>query len=335
MDPVTQAVRVALERFGLSQRRLLVAVSGGLDSTVLLHCVAALAAEMQLEVMVGHVNHGLRGEESDGDQAAVESLAKGLGVACRVARVDVGHARVGHSSRTRPTPQEAARNVRHEALTAMAREAGFHHIATAHHLDDQAETVLLRVIRGASVDGLRGITPSDEQGLFVRPVLKATRAELAEYALDNRLTWREDSSNASDRYTRNWLRHQVIPGLEKNINPRLNRALGRVAEAHERDATWIAGLVDDAYEARVSVRPDGGFDIAKRGWSAVPEALALRLVARLLSEVGSGRDLSMAHLERALAFLCEGPGAHGGREIELPGGVRLRREKTAFHIYRK
>lgn len=335
MDLVTKAVRLALERLGLSQRRLLVGTSGGLDSTVLLHSLVVVAPEMQLEVMVGHVNHGLRGEESDCDQAAVESLAKLLGVACRVAHVDVGHEREGHTSRTRPTPQEAARNVRMEALTAMAREAGVHHIATAHHLDDQAETVLLRLIRGASVDGLRGITPSDAQGFFVRPLLKVSRTELAQYALDNRLTWREDSSNASDRYTRNWLRHQVIPVLEKHINPRLNRALGRVAEAHERDARWIAGLVDEAFKAKVSVGPDGGFDIEKRGWADVPEALALRLIARLLSETGSGRDLNAAHLERALAFLCEGPGAHGGREIELPGGVRLRREKTVFHIYRK
>ncbi len=334
MDPISAHITRAVASLGLSGQRILVAVSGGLDSSVLLHALAGVAERCSVGVVAGHVNHGLRGSESDGDQKAVEAQALALGLSCRVMHVDVESARQGHSSRTRPTRQEAARKLRYEALETMASALGAARIATAHHLDDQAETVLMRVIRGCGVDALGGIPAASRGGLIVRPLLEASRSEILAYAGAHEIDWREDSSNADDRYTRNQLRRHWIPALARAFNPQLVRTLGQLARSHRRDAEWIEGLVED--EFRLRFRPVDGtrLEVVKEGWGEVPDALAGRLVVRALSEIGATRDLSRLHVERALAFLREGPGAPGGREIELPGGLRLRRIREKYVLYR-
>ena len=141
-------ISLALTRLGLPGRRILVAVSGGLDSTALLHLLHAQARRHRLELSVGHVNHGLRGEASDADQAAVHALADALGLPVRSLRADPRPRRQGGSSRSRPTLQEAAREARYQALRELAAGLGAERIATAHTADDQAETVLLRAAPG-------------------------------------------------------------------------------------------------------------------------------------------------------------------------------------------
>ncbi|MCP5040514.1 MAG: tRNA lysidine(34) synthetase TilS [bacterium] len=328
-------MRDAAQRLGLAGQRLLVAVSGGLDSSVLLYALARVAGGLDLRLVVGHVDHGLRGAASRADRKAVEAQAVALGLACRALRIDVEAARVGHPSRSRPTLQEAARALRYEALGTMAREVGASRIATAHHLDDQAETVLLRVMRGTSVDGIGGIPELSRSGFVVRPLLAVRRHELLRYAQARRLRWREDASNENDAYARNRLRRQFLPALEEAFNPGLVCAVGRLAESQRRDAEWISGLVDAAFEERFTRTEENRLESVETGWKELPEALARRLVARAIETLGGGRDLDRRHLERALAFLREGPGAPGGREIELPGGLRLRRQGGCLILHRK
>jgi tRNA(Ile)-lysidine synthase len=331
----SQKIEQAVASLGLSGRHVLVAASGGLDSCVLSHALAALARSHDLRLTLAHVNHGLRGAESEGDEKAVEAIAASLGLACRVVRVDVEAEREGQSSRNRPTRQEAARSLRFRALKQMAESCGAHHIATAHHLDDQAETVLMRMLRGTGVDGLGGIAESSREGLIVRPLLWARRAEIQSYAEAGGIAWREDSSNVSDRYTRNRIRHDWLPALSKAFNPQLARTLGQLAEAHRRDAEWIADLVDAEFRLRFEIESENRIKIAKAGWGEVPEALARRLLVRAFSELSAGRDVSRVHIERTLAFLREGVSAHGGREVELPGGLRLLRTRQHLLLYRK
>jgi tRNA(Ile)-lysidine synthase len=246
----------------------------------------------------------------------------------------VESARSGHSSRTRPTPQEAARNLRYRALEAIAYEIGAQRIATAHHLDDQAETVLLRVIRGSGVDGLAGIPESSGDGRVVRPLLRVGREEILSYAQQRGIRWREDSSNADSRYARNRLRRDWIPAMASALNPQLVRTLGQLADSHRLDAEWIAEIVDAEFGLRFQIVDENRLEIVKLGWDEVPEALARRLVARAFTQLGAARDLSRLHILRVLAVLCEGPGAAGGREIELPGGLRLRRVREKYILYR-
>jgi tRNA(Ile)-lysidine synthase len=335
MDGVLRQVEQAVGSLGLAGRHVLVAVSGGLDSSVLLHALAALRDACDLRVSVGHVNHGLRGAESEGDAKAVEAMAMGLGLPSRVTRVDLASEREGHSSRSRPTPQEAARNLRLRALTQMAESLAADHIATAHHLDDQAETVLMRMLRGCGPDGLGGIAESSRDGLIVRPLLGVRREEIRAYAVARGIVWREDSSNASDRYTRNRIRRDWLPALANALNPQLARTLGQLAESHRRDAEWMAGLVAAEFRDRFEIEGENRIKIAKAGWAEIPEALARRLVVRAFDALGAGRDLNRVHLERSLAFLREGASAPSGREIELPGGLRLLRKRQHLLLYHR
>jgi len=315
-------------RLGLSGRRVLVAVSGGLDSTALLHLLYGQSRRHGLELSVGHVNHGLREEASDADQAAVEALAGALGLPVRCLRADPRPRRAGGTSRSRPTLQEAAREARYEALRALAAGLGAERIATAHTADDQAETVLLRLLRGSGPDGLGGIPERSPDGVIVRPLLAVSRRELEAFASAQGLAWREDASNAKPDYARNRLRLRWLPGLASEFNPRLLRALGGLAEAQRRDSEWIDAQVEREVTSRLSV--DGKWLVIEaKDWSELPEALARRVVRAALRRSGAGREVSRAHLMRMLTYLRRG---RRGTRIELPGGLVLSRERVGFRL---
>jgi tRNA(Ile)-lysidine synthase len=325
---ILRALSESARALDLPGRRILVACSGGVDSTVLLHGLHALAPGLGLELAAGHVHHGLRGAEADADEEAVRSLAGRLGLPVAVSRVDPRALRAQGPSRTRPTLQEAARRARYAALEAQARALGAARIATAHTRDDQAETVLLRLFRGAGPDALGGIPERSPDGRIVRPLLGVGRDAIAAHARAVGLAWREDRSNASRAYARSRLRHDWLPGLERAFNPRLLRALADLTEAVRRDAEWIDSRVQS--EAALWTKDEGGsLWIAPDPWRALPEGLARRLVRDALRRAGAGRDLSRRHLLRTLAFLRT---AGRGKCLELPGGLTLRREASGFRL---
>jgi tRNA(Ile)-lysidine synthase len=312
----------------LQGQGLLVAVSGGIDSIVLTHALLEIARENHLKLSIGHVNHGLRGSESEADQEAVSELADRLGLPFWTRRVDPEQQRRGHSSRSRPTLQEAARSLRYRALREMAAEAGCARLATAHNADDQAETVLLRLLRGSGPDGLGGIPESSPDGVVVRPMLRVARQEVESYAAKRGVVWREDRSNSSTAYARNRLRLQWLPGLAKDFNDQLLRAIGNLAEAQRRDSEWIATLVE--LEAALRFTPESGWlRVAPEGWDVLPEALARRLARWGLRHCGGERDTTRVHLERMLGFLRSG---RTGTQLELPGGIRLERDPAGFRL---
>jgi len=335
------ALDQAISDLALEGRHVLVAVSGGLDSTVLLEGLARLAASRALTLSVGHVNHGLRAGDADADERAVHQRAARLGLKCSSERVDPRALRVGTSNRVRPTLQEAARNLRYDALRSMATRHRAASIATAHNLDDQAETVLMRLFRGTGPSGLGGIPERSPDGVVVRPLLGVSRQQIAAYAAEVGLEWREDLSNASDAYTRNRLRRHWIPELARAFNPQLLRSIGRLADSQRKDAEWIAELVDSAARrlwSRKEPEEPGesgegrSLEITRGGWEHLPEALALRLARRAMVEMGAGRDVSRVHLQRIWHFLSNEKTASGA-ELELPGGLRLTRVREGYRMW--
>jgi len=326
---IDDALRESLEEAGVSDARLLVAVSGGRDSIVLLDCLHRIGDERGLELIVGHVDHRLRGAESDRDRRFVQALAEERGLPCVDRRVDPEAERRGGSSRARPSLEEAARQVRRAALQALADEQGARHIVTAHHLGDQAETVLLRLLRGTGPDGLAAMAPIDDTGRWLRPLLGTRPEALAEWAREHGLVWREDATNTDRRFARNRLRHDWLPGLADAFNPQLLRNLADLAEAQRRDREWIEVLVAEAAKERIEVGP-GGVRMAIDGWAALPEALARRLARRAMREAGLERDVRRVHLERMLAFLRRGRSAGRDLRLELPAGRVLSRLDDAF-----
>lgn len=186
---------------------LLVAVSGGLDSAVL----ASLLQENKIPFAIAHVNYGLRGEESDEDERFVADLAKQLDVPFYLKQCsEADFSESGENS-----TQAAARKIRYDFFSAVAKQNGFVFIATAHHADDSIETALLNFARGTGIAGLTGIKMRNEK--IIRPLLPFTREEIRAYAETKKLSWREDSSNASDHYTRNRFRHHLLPWLMQEI----------------------------------------------------------------------------------------------------------------------
>jgi tRNA(Ile)-lysidine synthase len=325
---LTREVALALRRLRLEGRAVLVAVSGGIDSVALLHALQGTAERYGIKLSIGHVNHGLRGPEAEADQRAVEALADALGLPARVARVDPLARRGPGPSRDRPSPEEAARELRYAALRRMAEDAGADAIATAHTADDQAETVLLRLLRGTGPDGLGGMPERSADGRIVRPLLRVTRTEVERFAAERGLSWREDSSNASPAFARNRLRRDWLPGLARAFNPRLLRALRDLAEAQRQDSEWIEALVEREAARRIAWEGEW-LRIEASGWRDLPAALSRRLARRALASCGAARLVSRRHLERMDAFLGEG---RVGRAIELPGALRLVRDRAGFRL---
>ena len=332
-----EALDRAADELGFRGASLLVAVSGGIDSSVLLHGLHALREELSLELAIGHIDHGLRGGESQGDAAWVCRLGEQLGLAYEVVRVSLAASR-DSASRTRPSIQEAARAERYAALDALREKFGATAIATAHTADDQAETVLLRLVRGCGPESLGAIPPvgRTEQGTTVlRPLLRVTRTEIEAYAAARALTWREDSSNAGDDYARNRMRHDVIPLLRDGFNPQLLRTLGNLADAARADGAWLGSLVGDEVAGRLRVAEDDGgraLEVECAGWGELPEALARRVVREALERVGLGREVTRSHIDRVLGFTRAGPTT--GRALGLPLGWQWRCAGKVWRIER-
>ena len=207
--------------------RVLAAVSGGPDSVCLAHWLSVQARRKGLAVELLHVHHGLRGRAADGDAAFTEALGARLGLPVRVVRAPVRAAAAARGLGL----EEAGRKERYKALAARARRGRFSVVATGHQLDDQAETVLLHLLRGTSVEGLGGIAPKRELVpgvVLVRPLLPLTRAEVEAYLEVHGLASRDDASNRSQEFTRNWVRAEVLPLLERRA-PGVKARLSAIA----------------------------------------------------------------------------------------------------------
>jgi tRNA(Ile)-lysidine synthase len=224
--------------------RLCVAVSGGADSVALLLLLheANTAARNALGVGLSavHVNHSLRKEESDGDQQFVVELCQRLAIPLHLHRVDTQT----HSAEHRQSIEEAARNLRYAVFHTLLNEGKADAILTAHTLDDQAETVLMKLLRGAWTEGLSAIHPTLTlpKGRILRPLLGLRREDLRTYLKERNQPWREDSSNADEAFTRNRIRHTILPVLRAE-NPNLDQTLANLAEiARDEEARWQAEL---------------------------------------------------------------------------------------------
>ena len=280
--------------------RVLCACSGGADSTALLHLLCATPG---IEVVCAHFNHCLRGAESERDEKAVRALCEALGVECTVGRGDVAaYAREQHIGQ-----ETAARRLRYAFLRAAARERRCDRIATAHHAEDNAETILMHLIRGSGAAGLRGIPPV--RGQIIRPLLRATRAEILAYLNENGLQWVEDSSNASDGCARNRIRHAVLPLLEAE-NPNAVAHICAAGELLRRDEEYFTALAERFIETQSAPRR-----ISAPALSALPESVSARVVRILCGPIPLAATA-------AVAALAAGPARHAS--LDVPG-MRIRR----------
>src|SRR5271165_4355633 len=231
--------------------RVGVAVSGGADSVALLRVLLELRAELGIVLAVAHFNHGLRAEESEADQAFVTDLAHHHGLEFFAGRGDVRE----HALNSKLSIEAAGRELRYEWFARLAEEQRFDSVATGHTLDDQAETVLLKFLRGAGTRGRAGIYPQMFRGAerkirFVRPLLSVTRDEVEAYLTSLGQEWREDESNLDRRFARNRVRHELLPLLERKYNPNLRRVLSDMAEVSRAEEEYWHQLVERELPSR-------------------------------------------------------------------------------------
>jgi len=297
---------------------VLVGASGGADSTALLFCLHRLAPRLGISLSVAHLNHGLRGAESDADEAFVRKLSKTLGLPFCSEALAKNELR----SPTRGNLEEAARNARYDFLKRAARLAGASRIAVGHSRNDQAETVLLRLFRGSGIEGLAAIHPVVE-GAVIRPLLECGRPDILGYLESRRIEFREDSSNRDLRFRRNRLRQEWIPYLEKNFNPRLVQTLAREAERARETSELLERLASQEYR-NLRIERENGILLPAKDVNELPAAIRNTLLRQALREVrGSLRGIASCHVEQ-MQRLCR-PG-QSGRKILLPGGTVVARE---------
>jgi tRNA(Ile)-lysidine synthase len=279
-------------------QHVLVAVSGGPDSVALLSLLHQLASSWGLALTAAHFNYGLRGRESDGDEAFVVSLCRGLDVPLHTQRLPLGLRRRGVSI------QAAARQLRYEALKTLARECGADRIAVGHTADDQAETVLLWALRGAGLAGLGGMPPSRE-GVIIRPLYDVTRQDVLAYLDGVRVRYRQDSSNAKPVYLRNRIRHEVMPVL-KRIVPSGAKALCRLADLCRADERYLAEEVRALCATELRRMRGGGWVLDRSFLQPLPLALQRRVVREALRRCDSQhRAASAESVDRVIASLTK------------------------------
>ena len=297
---------------------VLAAVSGGADSVVMLRVLAALKEELSLDLTVFHLNHNLRGAEAAADLAFVRRLAKHLSIPFEGRKLKAGELDTGSVS-----VQEAAREARYRHMREVARKCGAKKIALGHTSDDQAETVLLRLVKGGGSSGLAGIPPV--RGRFVRPLIDVTREEVEEYARAGKIRYRTDSSNLVPKYLRNDIRLNLIPYLKANFNPNITASLVRLSAILRADADFIDREAEAALDRALIEKPSAGKGVVvldRKFLASFHDALKARVLMKAIWLLTGESDIYNAHIISSIKLI-------GGRKpnasINLPGGLEVRR----------
>ncbi|MFZ0745579.1 MAG: tRNA lysidine(34) synthetase TilS, partial [Terracidiphilus sp.] len=311
-DPLVRVpltINTSLLKPGL---RLAVGLSGGADSVALVRTLAQRSRELGLVVHAAHLHHGLRGLEADADLAFSRDLAIGLGLPFHEAHIDTAAEAKPNpvAGKSTETIEEAARRLRYQWFRQLMASGEVDAVATAHTLDDQAETVLAKFLRGAWTEGLAGIAPKvdNQEGRILRPLLATTRAEVEAYLNELGQAWREDSSNHHLTFSRNRIRHELLPLLE-TWNPRLREHMAQMAElARDEEAWWQTELDRLAPQLILPGRPvrgggrasADGLAIDVTRLAALAPALQRRLLRRAAAQLDAAPDFASTESLRTL-----------------------------------
>lgn len=314
--------------------RVLGALSGGCDSIVLARMLRAAQQRGLCALTLGHVHHGLR-PEADREEAFVRSTAAAWGIGLRVERVDA----LAEAEATGQSVEQAARALRRQALGRMARAANCRYVALGHHMDDQAETVLLRILRGTGPRGLGAmgarepLAVVDSDAWIIRPLLGFRREELHAVAARADLTWVEDASNRDPGHLRNRIRHELLPHLASAFNPRIVERLADLAHWQRAADAVVRVLAED-----VAQRARTGHDANRLDvhiLAAQPEAVTTRVLWQAYQQLaGDDATLSSEHI-RQLLRLLRAPAEESPGEVLLPAGVQVARAGGTLRFERR
>jgi tRNA(Ile)-lysidine synthase len=316
-ETVTDAVNAKIRRCVAEHDMLagcsgvLVGFSGGADSTALLYWLAGYCAEHGLRLAALHVNHKIRDDEAERDEQFCRSFCESRGIEFIRREADVP----ALAASTGRGIEETARDVRYTMFREAASELGFERIATAHNADDNLETVLFNLARGTAATGLAGIPPVRDK--IIRPLLYCEKDELVLFCRENALDFVFDSTNDDTAYTRNYIRQEIIPLLER-INPAVRRNAARMCRALREDNKTLAALA-------------AGYSLSggRKNLAALDDSLLLRVLSREFDEYTGGLTLETAHLEAAVNLIRSNRASFA---LSLPGAVRLICDRDSLHF---
>jgi tRNA(Ile)-lysidine synthase len=291
---------------------VLVALSGGPDSVALLHLLSRLRRSYRLKLSAVYINHQIRPRAAKKEEKFCQLLCDELSVPLTIVREDVP----ALAKKRGLGLEETARDVRYAIFDSLVKAGKYDRVALGHHADDQVETILFRLVRGTGPFGMTGMPV--KRGKYIRPLLELTRSEILGYLKKYSLCWCEDASNKSLKFRRNWIRHRLLPGLRKNLNPKADAAILALAALLAEDEAYLGSIVDRAVRKTVRMTPGGKIALALGTYRGYPVSLRHRLLryclkATCMSESTLGRE-AVQRLDR-LAM-------NGGGAISLPGRVQ-------------
>jgi tRNA(Ile)-lysidine synthase len=312
------------ERLFTPGDRVLVAVSGGPDSVALLHLLLRLRSPLGLDLGVAHYDHGLRGEASQGDAGFVADLAQGLGLPCHLGRGEVKAA----ARRNKVSLQMAARQLRLQFLRETRQRQAYTRIALGHTADDQVELFWLRLLRGAGLEGLKGMWPATPEGL-VRPLLAVGKAPLLAWLEQEALPYRVDASNLSRTYLRNRVRLDLLPHLSQLYNPRLAQTIWRTQALLQEEERLLARDAEAAWDRLARRLAPDCFALDLPRFFSLEPALQRRVLRLAVAKIGAAVTLTAPQVGALLALARS---QRSGGLISLGEGVQVARAGPALHV---
>jgi tRNA(Ile)-lysidine synthase len=332
MQPHSHKLLEKVEQTILSQNmlkkgdRILTAVSGGPDSVALLHLLLRLAPKWELKIGVAHLNHCLRGAESDRDAEFVADLAAKLNLPCYSDAIDVR----GDPAFLKLSLEATARNIRYDFFDRICRRSGYGKIALGHQRNDNAELMLMFLFRGSGLMGFSGIPPARE-GRIVRPLIETDRNELVAFLNENAISYQIDKSNRDMRFLRNRIRNEMIPYIQACYNPGIVGTLNRFSKIVRSENEWMDEIIQPIFENALVSTDKQRLVLSISAFSEFPQAVRRRVIRSAIARIkGDLLRISFSHVEAAryIAERRQGP-AH----LMMPDGIRIQRDKNLLIFY--
>ena len=310
---VVEKVKKTIEDNGLIKKgdSVIVALSGGPDSVCLLNVLNEIKDEYGIKLYAAHLNHKIRGMEAQKDAVFCVRTCDEMGVVCFVKAYDVP----AYSKENGLSIEEGARKLRYNMFFELKESLGAQTIAVAHNLDDQAETVLMRMMRGTGLEGLKGMDYKREDGI-IRPLIDVTRSEIEEHIKDNEIEFRIDESNLEEVYSRNKVRLSLIPYIEKNFNPNIKKALSRMSRLLGDDCGYMNAIAKEHFERLCRKNSGNSVKMDAKELCGLHRSISTRLVRMAVEKVLEDiKGLELVHVEDVMNLALKG---REGASIDLP-----------------
>lgn len=324
-NPLKRTIRQTVSRFRMLQQNdtVLIAVSGGPDSVALARILLDMQEEYHLTLGLAHLNHLLREEESKRDEHFVKQFARSVDLPLFSDRQDTK----AHAKKNRLSIETAGRDLRYAFFKKIALTHGYTKVATGHTGDDNAELVLMNLLRGSGARGLSGIPPVRE-GCYIRPMIELTKAQVYDLLKEMNQSFIIDSSNADPAYLRNRVRNRLIPLLQSEYNPEIADALNRMSNVLRQEDDFLDIRTQSDFDQCLLNRKKGSLVLSKKRLSRLHPAVLRRVLRRAIQDIQTNLNrISLVHLENIIDFCFQ---RNSGTSLDLPNRIRI--YKTANHI---